>query len=195
MQIIYADINSLKEYKNNPRKNDKAVEVVANSIKEFGFKVPIIVDKNNVIIAGHTRHKASKKLGLTQVPIIVANDLTEEQVKAFRLADNKVSELSEWDFNALSLELVNIDMDMSQFNFEIKNINQNDFGEDFSLPDSLNPSTRTITLSLSEEQYQICLEVIEHFKDKIENNFGNKNKTSNALFEVVYLWAKQNNLL
>jgi site-specific DNA-methyltransferase (adenine-specific) len=120
MEIINIDINKLKPYKNNPRKNDEAVEYVANSIKEFGFKVPIIVDKDYEIIAGHTRLKAAKQLGLKEVPIIIADDLTEEQVKAFRLADNKVSEIAEWDFNLLDNELSNIlDIDMSNFGFDV----------------------------------------------------------------------------
>ena len=120
MEIINIDINELKPYKNNPRNNDEAVEYVANSIKEFGFKVPIIVDKDYEIIAGHTRLKASQQLGLKEVPIIIADDLTEEQVKAFRLADNKVSEIAEWDFNLLDNELSNIlDVDMSGFGFEM----------------------------------------------------------------------------
>ena len=83
-------------YEKNPRKNDDAVKYVAESIQQFGFKVPIVIDTNGVIIAGHTRYKASKKLGLKEVPCIIADDLTEEQIKAYRLADNKVSELSEW---------------------------------------------------------------------------------------------------
>ena len=103
MEIIQVGINDIKPYPNNPRNNDNAVEVVVNSIKEFGFKVPIIVDKDNVIVAGHTRLKAAKKLGLKYVPCIVAGDLTEEQVKAFRLADNKTSELAQWDFELLKL--------------------------------------------------------------------------------------------
>lgn len=120
LKIINIDINKLKPYKNNPRKNDEAVEYVANSIKEFGFKVPIIVDKDYEIIAGHTRLKAAKQLGLKEVPIIIADDLTEEQVKAFRLADNKASEIAEWDFNLLDNELSNIlDIDMSGFGFEM----------------------------------------------------------------------------
>ena len=119
MEIIHININELKPYKNNPRNNDEAVEYVANSIKEFGFKVPIIVDKDYEIIAGHTRLKAAQQLGLKEVPIIIADDLTEEQVKAFRLADNKVSEIAEWDFNLLDNELSNIlDIDMSVFGFE-----------------------------------------------------------------------------
>jgi site-specific DNA-methyltransferase (adenine-specific) len=120
MEIINIDINKLKPYKNNPRKNDEAVEYVANSIKEFGFKVPIIVDKDYEIIAGHTRLKAAQQLGLKEVPIIIADDLTEEQVKAFRLADNKVGEIATWDLDLLDLELGNIvDLDMNKFGFDL----------------------------------------------------------------------------
>ena len=119
-KLIYKNIDELIPYENNPRVNEKAVDGVANSIKEFGFKVPIIIDNANVIVAGHTRLKAAKKLGITDIPCIVADDLSEDQVKAFRLADNKVSELSEWDFNKLEAELANIAMDMSDFGFDIK---------------------------------------------------------------------------
>ena len=120
MNIIDINISELKEYENNPRHNENAVEPVANSIKEFGFKVPIIVDKNNVIIAGHTRLKAAKYLGLNIVPCIIADDLTEEQIKAFRLADNKVSEIAEWDFSKLEDELRNIsEIDMNLFEFDM----------------------------------------------------------------------------
>lgn len=118
MEIIYKKTKEIKEYENNPRKNDEAVEYVANSIKEFGFKNPIILDKDNVIIAGHTRLKAAKKLGIKEVPCIMADDLTEEQVKAFRLADNKVGEIATWDFELLDMELVDIDLDMTAFGFE-----------------------------------------------------------------------------
>jgi len=92
--------------------------LVAESIKEFGFKVPIIVDKDNVIVAGHTRLRAAKKLGMKTVPCIVADDLTPEQIKAFRLADNKVSEFSEWDMDLLTSELKEIDFDMDIFGFD-----------------------------------------------------------------------------
>lgn len=118
MEILYIKTNLLKPYEKNPRKNDGAVEYVANSIEEFGFKVPIVVDKNNVIVAGHTRYKAAKKLGLKEVPVIVANDLTEEQVKAFRLADNKVGEQAEWDYALMAEELDQIlDINMQDFGF------------------------------------------------------------------------------
>lgn len=120
MNIVNLSIDDLKPYKNNPRINEQAVEAVANSIKEFGFKVPIVVDKNNVIVAGHTRFKASKSLGLKEVPCIIADDLNEEQIKAFRLADNKVGELAEWDNDLLNLELENIGLDMEQFGFDLE---------------------------------------------------------------------------
>ena len=118
MEIKEFKVTDLKEYERNPRHNDDAVEYVAESIKEFGFKVPIVVDKDNVIIAGHTRLKAAKELGLETVPCIVADDLTEEQVQAFRLADNKVAELAEWDTFMLAEELddiINIDMELFGF--------------------------------------------------------------------------------
>lgn len=93
IKIMQKSIADLIPYSRNPRRNDEAVPMVMNSIKEFGFKVPIVVDKNNIIVCGHTRFKAALKLGLETVPCIVADDLSDEQIKAFRLADNKVSEL------------------------------------------------------------------------------------------------------
>ena len=115
IKIIEKDINELVPYENNARINDKAVDVVANSIEEFWFKQPIIIDKNNVIVAGHTRTLACKKLGITKVPCIVADDLTEEQIKAFRIADNSSAQVAEWDMEKLMKELDSIDYDMAQF--------------------------------------------------------------------------------
>lgn len=117
MQITNVNIKDIKPYENNPRFNDNAVDYVANSIKEFGFKVPVVLDKNNVIITGHTRVKACEKLGIEEIPCIYANDLTEEQVKAFRLADNKVGEIADWDLDLLNNELDDIELDMSEFGF------------------------------------------------------------------------------
>ena len=105
MKIVEKKISDLKEYKNNPRNNDGAVQAVANSIKEFGFKVPAVVDKNDVIVCGHTRIKAARLLGMESVPCVVADDLTPEQIKAFRLADNKTAELASWDLPSLEEEL------------------------------------------------------------------------------------------
>ena len=120
MQIIDKKIGEIKPYEKNPRKNDNAVDAVASSISQFGFKNPIVIDGNNVIICGHTRYKAAKKLGLDVVPCVVASDLTDEQIKAYRLADNKVSELAEWDIDLLGEELDGIfDIDMSDFGFDL----------------------------------------------------------------------------
>ncbi len=118
MEIVYKKIEDLKPYANNPRFNDDAVEYVKNSIKEFGFKVPMVIDKNNEIVAGHTRYKASLELGLEEVPCIIADDLSEEQIKAFRLVDNKVSEQSSWDFELLEEELEKLNIDMTEFGFD-----------------------------------------------------------------------------
>lgn len=125
-KITYKKINELKPYEKNPRKNKKAITFVANSIQEFGFKNPIIVDKDLVIICGHTRYEASKKLGLDVVPVIIADDLSDEQVRAYRLADNKVSEHADWDFDMLNEELDTIfSFDMEQFGFEFIDTEQN----------------------------------------------------------------------
>lgn len=118
MQIIDKKLDELREYENNPRNNENAVAAVAASIKEFGFKVPIVIDAAGVIIAGHTRAKAAAELGLATVPCIVADDLTDEQIRAFRLADNKTGELAGWDFEKLEAELAQLsEMDMSEFGF------------------------------------------------------------------------------
>ena len=130
MNIINIELKKIKQYEKNPRKNDEAVGPVAESIKEFGFKCPIILDKDNVIIAGHTRYKAAKQLKLKEVPCIVADDLTEEQIKAFRLADNKVGEIAEWDFDLLNMELESISFDMSSFGFNILNEEEKEIEED-----------------------------------------------------------------
>lgn len=172
MEIINKKIVELKPYEKNPRKNDEAVEFVANSIKEFGFKVPIIIDKNNVIVAGHTRYKASKKLGLEEVPCIVADDLNEEQIKAFRLADNKVSEKSQWDLDLLNEELENIfDIDMSAFNFTtivpediiVEVEPENRFSTETKIPQyNVEDIDVTYNEMIDCEKYNILMEQIEN---------------------------------
>lgn len=129
LHIKDVQISDLKEYENNPRHNDGAVSAVAESIKQFGFKVPIVIDRDGVIVAGHTRLKAARKLGLETVPCIVADDLTPEQIKAYRLADNKTGELAEWDFSLLEKELSELsEIDMSMFGFSEDEF---DFDSDF----------------------------------------------------------------
>ncbi|MBQ0074476.1 MAG: DUF4417 domain-containing protein [Prevotella sp.] len=123
MQIIEKKLTDIIPYEKNPRKNDAAVQYVANSIKQFGFKVPIVIDKNGVIVAGHTRHKAANKLGMETVPCIIADDLSEEQIKAFRIADNKVSEQAEWDEALLMDEIEDlIEFDMTDYGFDFVDI-------------------------------------------------------------------------
>lgn len=118
MKIQEKKLTAIIPYENNPRNNDEAVQYVANSIKEFGFKQPIVIDLDGTIIAGHTRYKAAKKLGLDTVPCVVASDLTPEQVNAYRLADNKVSEFATWDIDLLNEELDGLfNIDMEEFGF------------------------------------------------------------------------------
>jgi DNA modification methylase len=138
-------VSELKEYENNPRNNEAAIDAVAKSIEEFGFKVPIVITKEDVIIAGHTRLKASLKLGLATVPCIVADDLTEGQIKAFRLADNKTAELASWDFTKLEDELSHIEMDMSVFGFEDleSKVPDNATDDDFDPSDELTETPYT----------------------------------------------------
>ena len=142
MDIIDLPIKAIKPYKNNPRHNDKAVEYVANSIREFGFKQPIVIDDQYEIVCGHTRWKAAKAIGLETVPCVMADDLTPEQIQAYRLADNKTAEMADWDFELLEQELNDIDpamFDMADFGFfqgdeisknEPKEVTDDDFNPD-----------------------------------------------------------------
>lgn len=157
MEIKDIKIEELKEYESNPRYNYEAIEAVKESIKEFGFKVPIVIDKNNVIVAGHTRLKAAKMLGMSEIPCIVADDLTDEQVRAFRLADNKVSELASWDFELLQDELLQIEnIDMELFGFETEE--ENELESDKSRDES----------NEEESNYKIAYELI--FNDEYERD-------------------------
>lgn len=131
MKIVDKPIEWLRPYENNPRNNEQAVEAVANSIKEFGFKVPIVATIDGEIVNGHTRFKAAKSLKLKNVPVLIADDLTEEQIKAFRLADNKTGELAEWNVELLYGELDELDgFDMTLFGFEDIDFSLDDFEED-----------------------------------------------------------------
>lgn len=161
METITKKVSELIPYVNNPRNNDDAVDAVASSIKNFGFKVPIIVDSNNEIINGHTRLKAAKKLGLETVPVIVADDLTPEQIKAFRLADNKVGEIATWDENALAVELENLDFDMSDFGFEIEDLEVNiENKDDDTEPANLNEKMVIIIEADSDEELEKYFEML-----------------------------------
>lgn len=119
LECSFVALGKIKPYGNNPRKNKKAVSMVAKSIKDYGFKVPLVLDSNNVIICGHTRYLAAQKLGLKAVPCVMADDLSEEQVRAFRLADNQVAEFSTWDEDKLAIEIEELGIDLSEYGFGI----------------------------------------------------------------------------
>lgn len=142
MQIIDMPIGQIKPYEHNPRNNDAAVEPVAASIREFGFRQPIVVDANNVIICGHTRYRAAKRLGLETVPVLVASDLSPEKVKAYRLADNKTAEAAEWLPDELAAELGDLQsaLDMAQFGFDLDAADIPDFDIDDSQSSEPNAS-------------------------------------------------------
>lgn len=131
MTIEDVNIEKIIPYENNPRNNRQAIPYVKKSIEQFGFKVPIIIDNNNVIVCGHTRYLAAIELQMSTIPCVRADDLTEEQIKAFRIADNKVSEYSEWDFDKLMQELDGIqELDMSMFGFDDSNQDEIEVEED-----------------------------------------------------------------
>jgi len=115
MQVSQVSIPDIIPYENNPRINGDAIDTVAKSIQEFGFQQPIVVDKEMVIIVGHTRYEAAKRLGYTEVPVVIASELTEEQARAYRIADNKTGELSDWDMKKLRLELKLLDSEFTGF--------------------------------------------------------------------------------
>lgn len=171
MNIVDLDVDDLIPYKNNPRKNDEAVDKVALSISAFGFKVPIVIDANNVIVTGHTRLKAAKKLGLKTVPCIKADDLTEEQIKAFRLADNKVAEFSQWDEEKLMKELEALgDIDMSLYGFSFPDDEDGEEGEDDTYTDKTNIPQYDITGEVPDLSELVDEDKTNELLEEIENS-------------------------
>ncbi len=170
-EIEWMPIGSVKPYENNPRRNDDAVDAVANSIREFGFKSPIIVDRDLVIIAGHTRLKAAKALGMKEVPVVIASDLSEEQARAFRLVDNRTNELADWDWDMLIDEIDNIELDLSEMGFILTEDGDIDF-EDLE--------------KLAGEKDENYEAFVEKFKPKhtTDDCF-----TPPAVYEVVRSWV------
>lgn len=164
MELREFGIDEIKPYEKNPRKNDGSVRFVANSIKEFGFKVPIVIDSDHCIVAGHTRWKAARQLGLKKVPCIMADDLTPEQVKAYRLADNKVGEFSQWDMDLLGDELKDLGdvFDMGDFGFfdpmddDAPTGDDDDFDPDKAAEDIENPVSQPGDLWLLGRHRLMC---------------------------------------
>jgi len=183
LKVEYRNIADLNPYANNPRLNDGAVDAVAASIKEFGFKVPIVVDSDGVIVTGHTRVKAAKKLGIDTVPVIVADDLTPEQVKAFRLADNKTGELAQWDFDKLDIELGDIDeIDMGDFGFDMALEVEDDVEDDVApiddediggtLPMEHKMKIDSTIIVLTDEEYTLIRSKLDEYLDENGVTFG-----------------------
>jgi site-specific DNA-methyltransferase (adenine-specific) len=190
MKVENIKIADLIPYHNNPRINDGAVNHVASSISEFGFKVPIVIDDSNVIVTGHTRLKAAQKLGLIEVPCIQADDLTPAQIKAFRLADNKTSEFSVWDFPLLDAELE--ELKELGFDYDFGFINEEDFGEDFELPDGDKEPFQQITFTLADAQAELIKSALTLAKQDIDvETFGNENSNGNAIYRIVNEWVEQ----
>lgn len=162
MQIIDKQVTELTPYENNPRHNEDAVKFVKASIQQFGFKVPIVISPENVIIAGHTRVLAAKELGMETVPCVIADDLTEEQMKAFRLADNKVSEASGWDWDKLDQELAEIqnlttDIDMRDFGFSVtdEGADLDNFFDESGNAEASEKKVKTVTCPHCGETFEI----------------------------------------
>ena len=181
LKVEYRKVADLNPYANNPRLNDGAVDAVAASIKEFGFKVPIVVDSDGVIVTGHTRLKAAKKLGIDTVPVIVADDLTPEQVKAFRLADNKTGELAQWDLDKLEIELDGIDeIDMGDFGFDMNLEDEadddvepiDDEGIGGTIPQEHKLKIDSTIIVLTDEEYTLIRSKLDEYLDENGVSFG-----------------------
>lgn len=195
MKVFEANIKDIKPYPNNPRIiTNEAIEKVSNSIKEFGMQQPIVVDKDMVIIVGHTRLKACESLGIGTVPCVIADNLSEEQVKAYRLADNKTNEFTDWNLELLDFELEDLfkdNFDMEQFGFELDSTDDSkDYGTDFTLPDGDKPEICQMTFTLHEQQKELIDEALGLIGDNFQETFGNTNKNGNALYEVVREWVE-----
>lgn len=191
-KIVLLPLAEIRPYDKNPRKNEKAVKYVKESIRQFGFKVPIVIDSNRVIVCGHTRLLAAKSLGMTEVPCIMADDLTDDQVKAFRLADNKVGEFAEWDMDLLGDELDAIadasDIDMEALGFDPE-LDPDQLGDSFSLPDGDKNGICQWTITFAEEQKAFIENAIKGVE--CSETFGNANENGNRIYEVVKQWAEQ----
>ncbi len=195
MKVQNISLTDIRPYARNPRKNDDAVKNVAASIREFGFLVPLVIDSNHEIVAGHTRYKAAQSLGMKAVPCVIVDELTEDQIKAFRLADNKVGELSAWDMDLLPLELADIEMPMTDFGFET--ISDEDFSENFTLDDGEKKPFQQISITVHDEQAKLILAAIKYVYEQnaVTETFTNENHNGNGLYEVVREWAALKRLL
>ena len=156
MKIEYVKTETLIPYENNPRFNEKAVDQVAKSIKDFGFRVPITINKENIVITGHTRLLAAKKLGMREVPVIAIEDLTDDQIRAYRLVDNKVAEIATWNYELLEKELEEIDLNLDEFNFEIPGADSRLKDDDYKINLPKTPKSQLGDIYKLGNHYLMC---------------------------------------
>ena len=195
MKVANRNLAELKPYAGNAKKHDSTqIANVAESIKQFGFVQPIVIDRDGVIVIGHCRALAAKKLGMEEVPCVCVDDLTPEQVNALRIVDNKSNE-SEWDLDILSDELAELDFDGFDFDFvlesEGEDYSPDEFGDDFTLPDGDKPEICQMTFTLHQRQKELIEYAVSAVMDNVTETFGNTNGNGNALYEVVKEWAEQ----
>ncbi len=187
MDIVEIAVKDLRPYEKNAKKHDQTqIDNVAKSIEKYGFVQPIVVDKNNEVIIGHCRLEASKKLKLKKVPCVLADTLTEEQVKELRLLDNKLNE-SDWDFDLLGEELAELDLGDFDLDWGV-NLDE-DYGTEFTLPNGDKSQFQQITFTLHQNQAELIrggLDLVEDY----EETYGNTNKNGNALYTIVKQWVE-----
>ena len=191
MDVKNIPIKEIVPYARNAKKHDKRqIDNVAESIRQYGFVQPVVIDRDGVIVIGHCRVMAAKKLGMEAVPCVCVDDLTPEQVNALRIVDNKSAEDgASWDFDMLSMELPEIELSAFDFDFNIET--DADYGTDFSLPDGGKPEICQMTFTLHERQKELIEYAISLVEDGVTDTFGNTNKNGNALYEVIRQWARQ----
>lgn len=186
-QLKVVSIENVKEYDNNPRLNESGVQAVAESIKQCGYISPVIIDENNIILAGHTRLRALKELDYKEIPAIICSGLTEEQKIKFRILDNKTAELATWDYNKLSAEIEDLDFDGFDFQLE-EVITPYDFGCEFELPDGDKSEIVTMSVNLKQQQWELIQASLDLIGENIAETFGNENKKGNQLYTIFKEW-------
>lgn len=199
LNVVYKKLREITPYDKNAKKHDKTqIANVAESIKQYGFVQPIVIDRDGVIVIGHCRALAAKKLGMKEVPCVCVDDLTPEQVNALRLVDNKSNE-SDWDFDLLKDELPELDLSDFDFDFDFgleadgEDYSPDEFGDEFSLPDGDKPEICQMTFTLHQQQKELIEYAISIVKDNVSETFGSANENGNALYEVIRQWAAQRN--
>lgn len=191
LQIENVALSEIKPYEHNAKKHDeKQIGNVAESIYQFGWQQPLVLDKDKVIIIGHCRYLAAKKLKLKTVPCKIAADLTADEVKKLRALDNKLNE-SEWDLDMLSLDIGGVDF--KGFDVDWGIIKPDDFGTEFAIASGDKSVMETMTFTLHHEQAELIRSAMETVlkNEEAQETFGNTNRNGNAIYEVVRQWAEQ----